>query len=73
MQSGTISDLDTDGLVGLIDADDGHLVFFNLLGMEPSSLAHFRVGARVQFIESADALAPRALNLSTLRGPRGSA
>jgi hypothetical protein len=65
MLMGTISDYDADGLFGLIDADDGRLVLFNLQGVEPPARDQFNVGTRVDFVEQIGSLAPRACALST--------
>ncbi|HVW69096.1 MAG TPA: hypothetical protein VHB68_08970 [Steroidobacteraceae bacterium] len=64
--TGTISDLDPQGLFGVIDADDGRLVLFNLNSVEPCSREAFQVGTRVGFLEQPDGLAPRALALSRI-------
>jgi cold shock CspA family protein len=63
MLTGTISDFDTDGLFGLIAADDGRLMIFNLRGVTPPLRDQFRVGARVEFVEQKGSLAPRAAAL----------
>jgi len=60
MLTGTISDFDAVGLFGVIDADDGRLVLFNLRGVGPAFREQFTVGARVNFIEEGGDLAPRA-------------
>ena len=64
MLTGTISDYDPNSLVGLIDADDGRLILFNLQGVEPPARDQFNVGTRVQFVEQLGSLAPRASTLS---------
>jgi cold shock CspA family protein len=49
MQTGLVSDFDTTGLFGVIDADDGRHLLFNLTAA-PSGLRHrFRIGMRVTF------------------------
>ena len=63
--TGTISDYDADGLFGLIDADDGRLVLFNLEGVGSSARDQFNVGTRVEFVEQVGSLGPRACALST--------
>ena len=63
--TGTISDYDADGLFGLIDADDGRLVLFNLEGVVSSARDQFNVGTRVEFVEKIESLGPRACALST--------
>jgi cold shock CspA family protein len=69
MHTGTISDLDTAGQLGLIDADDGRLVLFNLHGVEPRLRCKFSVGSRVEFVEEDSDLGPRAATLSFLSAP----
>ncbi len=64
MLTGTISDLDPEGLFGVIDADDGRLVLFNLKGVDSCDQGTFKVGTRVEFVERSGDLAPRALALS---------
>jgi len=63
MLTGTISDLDQDGF-GVIDADNGHVVLFNLQGVDPRSRRNFQVGTRVGFLEQPGDPAPRALSIS---------
>jgi len=71
MLTGMISDYDAEGLFGLIDADDGRLVLFNLQGVEPPVRGQFNVGTRVEFVEEIGSLAPRASALSaTSASPR---
>jgi len=66
--TGTITDLDPDALVGLLDADDGRMLFFNLRALQPGVRAQFKVGTRVNFMEECDALAPRAIGLAVHNG-----
>ena len=63
MPTGTISDFDTDGLFGLIAADDGRLMIFNVRGVTPPISDQFRVGARVDFVEQKGGATPRAAAL----------
>jgi hypothetical protein len=72
VHTGTISDFDINGQYGLIDADDGRLVLFNLWSVERSLRDTFGVGARVEFVEQSGILAPRALALTLLSTPDGS-
>jgi hypothetical protein len=72
MHTGTISDLDPNGHFGLIDADDGRLVLFNLWNVAPPLREPFHVGTRVEFVEETGCLAPRALALSLLPTPNRS-
>jgi cold shock CspA family protein len=69
VHTGTITDYDIDGQYGLIDADDGQFVLFNLRNVEPSLRGLFRVGRRVEFVEQKEAVAPRALALTLLSSP----
>jgi cold shock CspA family protein len=67
MHTGIITDLDrTDG-VGLIDADDGHVVIFNRESLIETKLAHLKIGARVEFTEEESALGPRAIGVHLAR------
>lgn len=66
MHSGTISDFDPNGQYGLIDADDGQLVLFNLQSVAPPLRDAFGIGARVEFVEEDGAPAPRAVALTLL-------
>jgi len=61
--TGTITDLDDGGHFGVIDADDGRLVLFNLRGIDPSLYDRFKVGSRVEFVAEESELAPRAQTL----------
>jgi hypothetical protein len=69
MLTGTISDFDAVALFGVIDADDGRLILFNLRGIGPLFREQFTVGARVNFIEQGGDLVPRALAISAHPGP----
>ena len=76
MLTGTISDFDADGLFGVIDADDGRLILFNLRSVEPKLRGQFHIGTRVEFVEQGGDPVPRARLLSPAslqRGPSGSA
>jgi hypothetical protein len=64
MLTGTISDLDTDGLFGLICSDDGRVMVFNLHGMQSPLRDQFTVGTRVEFVEQNGMPAQRAATLS---------
>jgi hypothetical protein len=65
MLTGTISDYDADGLFGLIDADDGRFVVFNLQSVDRPARDPFNVGTRVGFVEQVDSFGARACELST--------
>lgn len=69
MHTGTISDFDSDGQYGLIAADDGQMVLFNLWAIEQPLRDAFRIGARVEFASRTGAPAPRALGLTLVRAP----
>ena len=69
MHTGTISDFDPNGQYGLIDADDGQLVLFNLWNVEPPLRDSFGVGARVEFVEQSGIPAARAVALTLLSSP----
>jgi hypothetical protein len=73
MLTGTISDFDTVGLFGVIDADDGRLILFNLRDIGPQLREQFTVGTRVKFIERGGESAPRAAALSWLSANDGAA
>lgn len=66
MLTGTISDFDSEGLFGVIDADDGRLVLFNLRTIDAALRDQFRIGTRVEFAEQRGELAPRALAISPI-------
>jgi hypothetical protein len=63
MFTGTVSDFDSDGLFGVISADDGRLLLFNLRGTPPPLHELFRIGTRVQFVERESNPASRAITL----------
>ena len=61
MHTGIVTDLDQADGVGLIDADDGHVVIFNRDSLTQTKLSHLKVGARVAFTEETGELGPRAV------------
>jgi hypothetical protein len=61
--TGTVSDLDEDGLFGLITADDGGLLLFNLRETPPGLRGRFEIGTRVKFIKRASTPIERAVEL----------
>lgn len=69
MRTGVISDFDTDGLFGLISADDGGLFLFNLCGVNSPARDQFKVGTRVKFVEENGSPAPRAAALAPIVSP----
>jgi cold shock CspA family protein len=58
--SGTISEFDFVGGFGLIDADDGGLVFFNSTNLNAGEAAMVDIGSRVQFKSHEDRFGPHA-------------
>jgi hypothetical protein len=46
---GTVSDFGSDGLFGVIVADDGRVLLFNLFATPPKFRERIRIGARVRF------------------------
>ncbi len=69
MNTGVISEFDSEGQFGLIDADDGHLVLFNLRNVEAARRDQFRIGTRVSFDELSAEPAPRAAALEPVVQP----
>jgi cold shock CspA family protein len=67
LSTGTIADLDKAGAFGVIDADDGRVLLFNLKGIPPSRKRRFSVGKRVEFEVADGPIAPRALGLRIAR------
>ena len=61
--TGTVSDFDEEGLFGLISADNGSLLVFNLLRTMPALRGRFTIGTRVEFIEQASSATMRAIDL----------
>jgi hypothetical protein len=49
VSTGMVSDFDLDGLFGVIDADDGRLLLFNLSAAPSGLRQRFRIGMRVTF------------------------
>lgn len=49
MMHGTVTEFDANGGFGLIDADDGEIVFFNASNVEEPDAALLDVGVRVEF------------------------
>jgi hypothetical protein len=65
-RTGTISDFDGVGLFGLIVADDGGFVLFNLWETPPPLREQFRVGTRVRFSRPPSGDAARAVELTPI-------
>jgi hypothetical protein len=61
--TGTIRDLDSEGLFELISADDGRVLPFNLRSTPPLLRALFDIGTRVEFIEQESGPVTRAVSL----------
>jgi len=61
--SGTITDLDEAGLFGLVVADDGHFLPFNLRETSAELRGRFEVGTRVEFGTRASGHTVRAIEL----------
>lgn len=49
MLDGTVGEFDGAGGVGLIDADNGGMVFFSVADIKTSEVTSIRVGDRAQF------------------------
>ena len=64
--TGTISDFDRAGLFGLITADDGRVLLFNLRGTAPALRGRFEVGTRVRITRHALEPTARALEVAPL-------
>ena len=64
--TGTVSDFDEAGLFGLIIADDGGLLLFNLRGALPALRSQFEIGTRVRFTRHASEPNARAVELAPL-------
>jgi hypothetical protein len=64
--TGTVSDFDRAGRFGLIVADDGRLLPFNLSGTPPSLRSRFEVGTRVKFTKYAAQPTARAVNVTPI-------
>jgi cold shock CspA family protein len=71
MKQGIVSEFDATGGFGIIDAEDGHIVFFNKSNLEGTNAAAIGIGTRVQFQAHEDTLGPHAdlVRLYTQRAP----
>ena len=58
--NGTVSEFDTAGGVGLIDADNGDIVFFNATNLHAGHVSRFNVGSRVEFASHEERFGPHA-------------
>jgi hypothetical protein len=66
ISAGAISDFDRAGLFGLVMADDGRLLLFNLRRTPPPLRGRFEVGTRVRITEDASEPAARAVELAPI-------
>jgi hypothetical protein len=64
--TGTVSDFDRAGLFGLIIADDGRLLPFNVRGTPPALRSRFEIGTRVRFTKRAAQPAARAVEVAPI-------
>jgi cold shock CspA family protein len=64
--TGTVTDFDSDGLFGLITADDGDFVIFNLREIPPALRDRFQIGTRARFTKQASKLTVRAIELASI-------
>jgi hypothetical protein len=74
--TGTVSDFDEAGLFGLIIADDGGLLLFNLRGALPALRSQFEIGTRVTFTKHESEPTVRAVEVAPIdewNGRRSSA
>jgi hypothetical protein len=64
--TGIISDFDKAGLFGLITADDGSLLVFNLWETPPALRGRFEVGTRVRFTRNGSEPTARAVEVTRI-------
>jgi hypothetical protein len=64
--TGTVSDFDKAGLFGLIMADDGGFLLFNLRETSPALRSRFDIGTRVRFTKQASEPTARAIELAPI-------
>jgi hypothetical protein len=64
--TGTVSDFDRAGMFGLIIADDGRLLPFNLRGTPPALRSRFEIGTRVRFTKDAKEPTARAVEVAPI-------
>jgi hypothetical protein len=64
--TGTVSDFDKAGLFGLIDADEGGVLVFNLWDTPPALRNRFEIGKRVRFGKHASEPATRAVQVAPI-------
>jgi hypothetical protein len=66
--TGTISDFDRAGHFGLITADDGRLLLFNLRTTPPARRSRFDLGTRVKVTRYMSEPMPRAIEVAPIDG-----
>jgi hypothetical protein len=66
--TGVISDFDRVGLFGLITADDGRVLLFNLRSTPPARRSRFEIGTRVRITKHTSEPAARAVELTPIDG-----
>jgi hypothetical protein len=64
--TGTVSDFDRAGLFGLIIADDGGVLLFNLRDTPPALRSRFEIGRRVRFTKHDSEPAARAVEVAPI-------
>jgi hypothetical protein len=64
--TGTVSDFDRAGLFGLIVADDGGVLLFNLRETPPALRSRFEIGRRVRFTKHEAEPAARAVEVAPI-------
>ncbi len=60
MMQGTVSDFDAESGVGIIESDDGDIVFFNTDNVETFDTDLLTIGLRVVFLSHEGELGPHA-------------
>jgi cold shock CspA family protein len=60
MMRGTVSDFDADSGVGIIESDDGDIVFFNTDNIDSFDADLLAIGLRVVFQSHEDKFGPHA-------------
>ncbi len=63
---GTVSDFDRAGLFGLIIADEGRVLLFNLRETPPALRSHVQIGSRVRFARHASEPTERAVEVDPI-------
>ncbi len=69
--TGTVSDFDKTGLFGLIIADAGCLLPFNLRETSPALRSRFKVGTRVRFKKQVAEPTARAVEVAPIEASNG--